>query len=102
MRLSPIIAMRIASFEDVDRILKSITEWSKQVAAIAILRGRLVEDIAADSSGVTVEHGLGRAPKGAFVVKISETVAYSISDFTASSLAFETRSGSATVSLWVF
>lgn len=82
--------------------VSSLFDWAKEVASRAILNGRLIEDIAADTTGVVVDHKMGKVPRGAIVVKSSTSVSYSATSFNSTSFTITASAGTPTVSVWVF
>ena len=72
----------------------------------AIINGVILEDIDLVSTGFTsVEHKLGRKPRGYLVIRKSaaETVYEDVGDYDNRKLFIKLRaSGSVTVNLWVF
>ena len=70
---------------------------------IPILNGRLVEDVVIGASDTPVSHGLGRVPRGCFMVKGNAVIVWSGTQQADGRLVYLTSaSGTKTVSLWVF
>jgi len=76
------------------------------VLAAAIIDGIILEDIDLISTGFTsVEHKLGRKPRGYLVIRKSaaQTVYEEVGDYDSRKLFLKLRaSGTVTVNLWVF
>ena len=82
--------------------LDGLFNWVKRLVALPLLSGRLIEDIDVDTSGVVVNHRLGRAPRGVIVVKSSTTASYQTDDFSQYSFTITASAGTPQVSVWVF
>lgn len=72
--------------------------------SINILDGLLIEGIELDTTGISIEHGLGRAWRGWCLVDIdtSATVYRASSEDETVLIKLRASSGTPTVSIWVF
>jgi len=82
--------------------LDGLFNWVKRLVGIPFLSGRLIEDLDVTTSGLTVDHKLGRTPRGVWVVKSSTTASYQTDNFTQYSFDITSSSGTPVVSVWVF
>lgn len=81
--------------------IDSVIAWAKDLAAIELLGGRLLEAVEVTTTDAELEHGLGRVMRGALIVGSDVAQAYKLTEFT--SLHYTISAGSeSTVSLWVF
>lgn len=103
MRFKSPISFRLPSFfEPVDRILRNLDERVRELAAIRILSGVLVQNKQVSSTSPAVTHGLRRMPFGVIVIKSDATVTYKLDNFTKNTVDVTPSSGTRTVSLWIF
>lgn len=82
--------------------LDALFDWASELVDVPLLGGRLVEDVSVDTTGVVVNHRLGREPRGVLVVKNSTTASYQTDAFSKTTLTITASSGTSTVSIWVF
>lgn len=101
MRFIQSIAIRVADAM-VGRVLRNHDDRIKQLVSVQILDGVPILDISVTTTGVTVNHGLGRVPVGCIVVKSPTNVTYATTEFTKQQLIIACSSGTPTVNLWVF
>lgn len=98
--LAPLIT-RVAD-QDVDRIIRSLSERIGEITLVKILSGRLIENIDVTTAGTTIFHGLSRTPHGVIIVKSDSQVSYKHDSFNATDLTIYSGSGTRTISIWVF
>ena len=86
----------------IDRIQRNSTDDLARKTVGTPTNGRQVDDITTKTGEFTVNHGLGRLPKGFFVTNQSgkETVWKVNSD--RSTLTLKAEFGDITISLWVY
>lgn len=84
------------------RGVQGVHDWAKEVIARPIIDGRLVEGEATSTSGTSVNHGLGRVPRGAIVVKSDSAILVVASAFDKDTITLTSASGTPTVSVWIF
>lgn len=82
-------------------VQRATAEIIRQLVAIPILDGEVIEDIEITSSGVTVAHALQRVPIGWIPVRVSADVRLWDTGVDETSLTLD-ASGTATISIWVF
>lgn len=82
-------------------MMQHIFEWADQFRQVSLVDGRLVENFEITTSGVSVEHKLGREPKGWIVVRKTADVRVWETDKSSTNLDLD-ASGTATISIWVF
>ena len=73
------------------------------LAGLPILDGVLLENVTLTTADTPVAHGLGRVPRGCFMVKGNTSVAWSATTPADDKFVYLLcASGTKTVSLWVF
>jgi hypothetical protein len=82
--------------------IESLFDWAKEIVAIAILGGTVIKDVSVTTSGVSVNHGLGRVPQGAIVIKSDSADSFQVDNFTKTTFDITSGSGAAITSIWVF
>lgn len=100
MRLKP-FKQQQASDPNVARLGSNIREWSEQFQEIAILSGRLIEDIELTTDPKKVNHGLKRVPKGWFVVSKDANANVWQTAKSDTTITFD-ASATVTISIWIF
>jgi hypothetical protein len=100
--------IRFQRAEDMPQLNRRIEDFSKQVSDCPLLSGRLIEDISLTPGGAatTVEHKLGRMPRG-WIVTRQEAVGVAMAALSASwdennLYIWNNTAGPTFVSVWVF
>lgn len=101
MRFLPPKVLRIAD-DLIDQMFRNHNERIKQLVAVPITTGVLLEDMDIAAAGTDVIHGLERTPVGAIVVKSDTAAAFKLDDFTRTTITVTPSTGTPIVSLWVF
>jgi hypothetical protein len=87
------------------RLQTSIDDISRQASLVELTNGRLIENVALSTSDTHIVHGLGRAFRGWFVIRISAagTILEAATQAdTTKFLSLKASAGTPTVSVWVF
>lgn len=75
---------------------------TSQVLDKAIVAGRLIKDVQLTTTGVVINHRLGRQPEGWFVVDVDETRTVKRLDWNDRTLTLAASADGATFRIWVF
>jgi len=101
--LKPFAKTAIEDFEDVERLQDVVEGVINGLAASPIISGQLLKDVTVDTTAKRVEHRLGRAPLGYFIVKNNaNSIIYEAAESRPDLFLNLVASAPATVSLWVF
>jgi len=86
-----------------NQLQRNTAEFTQQLTNNPLLDGVLLEGLSVSTSATDFAHGLGRAPRGYFVVKASAAAAvFDTTSVTPTTTLKLTSSATATISLWVF
>jgi hypothetical protein len=96
----------VATERRTDARVRSLSSGLEALQGAAITQGALIESVALTTTAQRIEHGLGRAPVGAFLVA-GQTGAFDIvwsahPTNPARYLNIAASAGTPTVSVWVF
>ena len=89
----------------VDRFQEQVRQAFKELASLDVLRGRRIENVDVTTSGVTLQHGLGRKLLGWTLVRMrADARVWDLQDSnqTPDKTLVLKASAPATVDLWVF
>lgn len=89
---------------DVQELSLMQTKWASQlnpVIALALLKGRQINDVALQSGSNVIDHKLGRQPQGWFLVDLNANVTAYRTAWDELTITL-TSSGSATAALYVY
>ena len=90
-----------STIQELNRVQDNFIKWTRGIATLEILKGRLIQDISLTTGSNSIEHKLGRTPLGWIVVDRDGTATVYKSSANSRTLEL-TSSGSVDISLWVF
>lgn len=83
------------------RLVSQLATWAGQFTNMPILQGRLIEDIAVTTATVTIDHKLGRTPRGWIICKKNADARVWETASTSRTITLDS-SATVTVSIWIF